>query len=154
MKSSTWGGVWGVALTWLMATDLRRAVASCQEPSVWEPGKKPAVPWGSLGFLNLVQPGARLHFTILVSNAYFLCNISLHTSPMAKDIQLGLANMMLVSLSRLRCGPFFLFPAFTLWSHVTMRLLGHLVGQGGGELLRFHWMFCNEEGDTSSLSLT
>jgi hypothetical protein len=44
VMSSTCGGAWGITLTWLMATNLWRAATSCQEPSVWEPGKTPAVP--------------------------------------------------------------------------------------------------------------
>ena len=57
---STCGGAWGVALMWLMATDLWRAAASCQEPGVQERGKTSTCSlqgyllrghlWGSWGF--------------------------------------------------------------------------------------------------------
>lgn len=48
-----------------MATDLWRAASWCQEPGVQERGKMPSVPLGSLGFLALAQPGARLPFMVL-----------------------------------------------------------------------------------------
>jgi hypothetical protein len=39
----TCGRVWGTALMWLVATDLWRAVALCQEPGVQEHGKMPTI---------------------------------------------------------------------------------------------------------------
>jgi hypothetical protein len=50
VKSSTCGGAWGVALMWLMATELGRMVALCQETSVLECSSMPTIPcrinWG------------------------------------------------------------------------------------------------------------
>lgn len=99
--------------------------------------------------LNLAKSEASAISLYCNSNAYCLCNVSLHlTSYMARDIQLGLAKMILVSRSRLRCGHSFLFLALGMLGHVTMWLRGDLVGQGGGEMLRWRWTFCDYEGDT------
>jgi hypothetical protein len=53
VTSFTCWGAWGVALMWLMATDLCRPVALCQEPGVQEHGKTPTVPCRVTGVSNL-----------------------------------------------------------------------------------------------------
>jgi hypothetical protein len=67
VTSSTCGGAWGIVLLWLMATNLWRAVASCQEPSVQEPGKMPAFPLRSLRFLTIAHSGTSLPFVVLLN---------------------------------------------------------------------------------------
>jgi hypothetical protein len=68
--SSTFGMAWGVALIWLVGTNLWRAVTSCQESGVQEHGKTPTIPWRiihcrSLGFQACAWPVTRLPVTAL-----------------------------------------------------------------------------------------
>lgn len=57
IMSSIFGGAWGIAILWLMATNLCRALY---------PGKRevPIVPSESLGFQALAQPEAKLLLTV------------------------------------------------------------------------------------------
>jgi hypothetical protein len=65
VTSSTCRGAWGMALTWLMTTNLWRSEVSCQDPTVQECGKMPTAPAGLSGFQACVHPGTRLPFKVL-----------------------------------------------------------------------------------------
>jgi hypothetical protein len=59
VMSSTCGEDWGIALTQLKDTNLWRVVASCQEPTIQERGKMPAIPQGHQDFQPVLnqEPG-------------------------------------------------------------------------------------------------